>query len=121
MSRHYFRVYGALTLLLGPWLLVNTFHERLTWMQGLRWLVLLTAVELVGFGLVFQRRWAALYFSVPLFCFGIQKAFLSIYQIAFPMNLLAMLYGLSLTMPLVLTVRLWRQLTWGRRFFRSLS
>jgi hypothetical protein len=117
MGRIYFPVYGALTLLLGPFLLLDTFHERLTRTQGLRWLVLLTAVELVGFGLAFQRKWAALYFSIPLFCFGLQKAFVSIYEIAFPHNLFAMAYGLSLTLPMVLTIRVWRQLTWGRRFF----
>ena len=117
MNRNYFRVYGALTLLLGPWLLLDKFHERLTRTQGLRWLVLLTAVELVGFGLAFLRKWAALYFSIPLFYFGLQTAFVSIYEIAFPHNLLAMAYGLSLTLPLMLTIRLWKQLTWGRRFF----
>ncbi|HJY28678.1 MAG TPA: hypothetical protein VJ306_11665 [Pyrinomonadaceae bacterium] len=113
MNRHYFRMFGALTLLLGPAFLLYTF-DKLTVTRGL---VLLTAVELVGFGLAYLRKWAALYFSIPLFCFGLQQAFVSIYDIAFPHNLLAMAYGLSLTLPLVLTIRLWRQLTWGRRFF----
>jgi len=111
MRRNCFRVFGALTLLLGPLLLI---FDQTQFRKGL---VLLVAVEMVGFGLAFQRKWAALYFSVPLFCYGLLNAFVSIYEVAFPLNLLAMAYGLSLTMPLVLTIRLWRQLTWGRRFF----
>jgi hypothetical protein len=116
MSRNYFRVFGALTLLLGPASFV-IFDSRLTLTQGLSELVLFAAVEMVGFGLAFQRRWAALYFSVPLFYFGVHRAFVSISDVAFPLNLLAMLYGVSLTLPLFLTIRHWRQLTWGRRFF----
>ena len=117
MNLIYFRVYGALTLWLGPVFLLYLFDGKPTQAQYLRGIVLITAVELVGFGLAFLRKWAALYFSVPLFCFGIQKAFVSIYEIAFPLNLLFMLCGLSLISPLVLTIRLWKQLTWGKRFF----
>lgn len=117
MNLIYFRVFGALTLWLGPVFLLYLFDGKPTQAQYLRGLVLITAVEFVGFGLAFLRKWAALYFSVPLFCFGIQKAFVSIYEITFPLNLLAIAYGLSLTLPLLLTIRLWRQLTWGRRFF----
>ena len=117
MRQNYFHVFGALTLLLGPALLLPTFDRAPTLTQLFSVLVLLSAVEMVGFGLVLQRRWAAFYFSAPLFCFGLQKAFVSIYEIAFPLNLFAMLYGLSLTLPLLLTIRMWRQLTWGRRLF----
>jgi len=112
MSRIYFRVFGALTLLLGPALFVS-FDRPATRMQGLRESALLAAVELVGFGLACQRKWAALYFSVPLFYVGVQRAFVSIYEVPFPFNLLALLYGV----PLLLTIRHWRQLTWGGRFF----
>lgn len=77
----------------------------------------MAAIELVGFGLAFLRKWAALYFSIPLFWFGLRHAFVSIYEVAFPLNLLAMLFGVSLMLPLVITIRMWKQLTWGRRFF----
>jgi hypothetical protein len=116
MSRNYFPVFGALTLLLCPATFVS-FDPTPTLTQGLRELVLFTAVELVGFGLAFQRKWAALYFSVPLFYFGVHKAFVSIYDVPFPLNLLAMVYGLSLTVPLLVTIRQWKHLTWGRKFF----
>ena len=117
MSRNYFRAFGALTLLLNPTVFAHTLDLRLTQTQSLRGLVLMSAVEVVGFGLAFLRKWAALYFSIPLFCFGLRQAFVSIYEVAFPLNLLAMLYGVSLTLPLIVTIRIWKQLTWGTRFF----
>jgi hypothetical protein len=117
MSRNYFRAFGALTLLLGPLQFEDTFLRAQTQTQFFRGLFLMAAVEVLGFGLALLRKWAALYFSVPLFWFGIRVVVDSIYQIAFPLNLLPMLLGISLMLPLVVTIRLWKQLTWGRRFF----
>jgi hypothetical protein len=117
MSRNYFRAFGALTLLLNPAVFADVFNGTLTQTQSLRGLFLMAAVEVLGFGLAFLRKWAALYFSIPLFCIGIRQAFTSIYEVAFPLNLLAMLLGVSLMLPLVVTIRIWKDLTWGRRFF----
>jgi hypothetical protein len=117
MSRNYFRAYGALTLLLNPGIFADTLIKAQTQTHFLRGLFLMAAVEVVGFGLAFLRKWAALYFSIPLFWFGIRQAFVSIYAVTFPLNLIAMLLGISLTLPLIVTIRVWKQLTWGRRFF----
>ena len=117
MSRNYFRIFGAFTLLLGPALFVPDANS--SWSQFFAQSVVLVVIEMVGFGLAFQRRWAALYFSVPLFCYGVLTFFASIRKFEFPVNLFAMIFGYSLTQPLVLTVRQWRQLTWGRRLFDS--
>ena len=117
MSRNYLRILGSVTLLLNPALFADTFVRALTQTQLLRAFVLMAFVELVGFGLAFLRKWAALYFSIPLFCFGLKHAFVSIYAVAFPLNLLAMLFGLSLMLPLVVTISIWKQLTWGRSLF----
>ena len=117
MNRNYFRAYGALTLLLNPVVFADAFFRAQTQTQFLRGLFLLTAVEVVGFGLAFLRKWAALYFSIPLFCFGLWLAFVSIYKVPFPINIYAICLGIWLTRPLVLTIRHWKQLTWGRRFF----
>ena len=117
MSRNYFRAFGALTLLLIPSIFADTLFKAQTQTQFLRELVLLAAVEVVGFGLAFLRKWAALYFSIPLFCFGVRQVFVSTYAVGFPLNLVAMLLGISLTLPLIVTIRLWKQLTWGRMFF----
>jgi hypothetical protein len=117
MNRNYFRAFGALTLLLNPAMFVDTFVRALTQTQFLTGLILMAAVEVIGFGLAFLRKWAAVYFSIPLFWLGIRQAFTSIYLVKFPLNLLAMLLGVSLMLPLVITIRMWKQLTWGRRFF----
>jgi len=117
MSRNYFRAYGALTLLLNPAIFADTFFRAQTPTQVFRGLFLMAVVEVVGFGLAFLRKWAALYFSIPLFCFGIRQIFVSTYAVPFPLNLFAMLLGLSFTIPLIITFRLWKELTWGCTFF----
>jgi len=76
------------------------------------------AVFIVGLGLVGLRKWAAIYFSAPLLWIGISFFCSSIEQIPFPENLLGMLYGVSLMLPAVVTVRLWPHLSWrGKGFF----
>src|SRR5678816_2325256 len=109
MNPNYFRAYGALTLLLNPAMFADTLFRAQTQTQCLRGLFLMAAVEVVGFGLAFLRRWAALYFSIPLFCFGVRQVFVSTYAVAFPLNLAAMLLGFSLMLPLIVTIRLWKQ------------
>lgn len=120
MRANYFKAFGVLTLLfdllffcfvLEAWSTVNPRPERFTI------LVSFTAVTVVGFGLLFLRKWAALYFSVPLFLFGIWFFWTSIEQVPFPYNLLFMCEGLSLMLPLVVTIRIWPELTWGGKWF----
>lgn len=117
MNRNYFRAFGALTLLLNPTIFAVPMVAAGTQTQVLRGLFLMAVGELVGFGLVYLRKWAALYFSIPLFCFSMRLVGVSIYEIPFPGNVLAMIYSLSFTLPLLLTIRSWKELTWGRTFF----
>jgi hypothetical protein len=117
MNPNYFRAYGALTLLLNPAIFADTFFRAQTQTQWLRGFFLMAAVEVVGFGLAFLRKWAALYFSIPLFWFGVRQVFVSTYAVVFPLNLIAMLLGVSLMLPLIVTIRIWKHLTWGRTFF----
>jgi hypothetical protein len=120
MRVNYFRAFGVLTLLLDmlffpfvleAWCTVNARPE------SVKILVSFTAVTMVGFGLLALRKWAALYFSLPLFSFGIWFFWTSIEQAAFPYNLLFMCVGLSYMLPLVVTIRIWNQLTWGGKWF----
>ena len=106
----FFRAYGVLTLLLSPGAFAMSDND-------LGRFVLFAAVVVVGWGLIFLRKWAALYFSVPLFCYGVLVILEAIPAIPFPYNLLGMAYGVSLMLPLVVTVRIWRQLVWGGRWF----
>lgn len=110
MRLGFFRAYGVLTLLLSPF--APSLSDNV-----LGRLVLFAAVIVVGLGLIFLRKWAALYFSVPLFCYGILIALEAIREIPFPFNFLGMAYGVSLMLPLFVTVRIWRQLVWGGKWF----
>jgi hypothetical protein len=119
MKRNPLAAFGLLTLLVSPLTLPVRFVRESTknpmFLPPSR--VLLLAIMLVAFGLIFRRKWAALYFSLPLCAYGVYEAFTSIEQVTFPLNLLVMLHGISLTLPLVITIRVWKDLTWGRRFF----
>src|ERR1051325_2194199 len=106
MNRNSFAAFGVVTLLLSPLgFPLTTFHtiepspKLIT-----RGLILSLLMVLVGFGLIFRPKWAARYFSLPLFAYGISEAFNSIEHVTFPVNLLVMLHGLSLTLPLVVTI-----------------
>lgn len=123
MNAKPFKAYGVLVLVLDL-LGVSTWLPEIAWTGGfsvqqktIRMLVAFVAVAVVGFGLLHLRRWAAIYFSVPLFCYGVWIAWSAIEQVTFPWNLLYMLQGISFMLPAIVTVRLWPYLTWGRRFF----
>jgi len=119
MNRHPFAAFGVLTLIVSPLVFpITVFHTTSSSSTLIaRGLILSAVTALVGSGLIFLRKWAALYFSLPLFAYGIAEAYLSIEEVTFPVNLLVMLHGLSLSLPLVVTIRIWKDLTWGRRFF----
>jgi hypothetical protein len=119
MNRNSFKAFGVVTLVLSPLVFPITVFHTMSPASTLivRGLVSLLVTGLVGCGLICLRKWAALYFSLPLFAYGILEAFFSIEEVTFPLNLLVMLHGLSLTLPLVVTIRVWKHLTWGRRFF----
>ncbi|HEU4509666.1 MAG TPA: hypothetical protein VFR78_15580 [Pyrinomonadaceae bacterium] len=110
MRLGFFKAYGVLTLFLSPGAFAmsdNDFGR----------MVLFAAVVLLGSGLIFLRKWAALYFSVPLFYYGVLIVLEAIPEIPFPYNLLGMAYGASLMFPLIVTILIWRQLVWRGKWF----
>ena len=121
MKANYFRSFGVLTLLLDLVLFFFAIDALSTVASSpgpsVRMLVSFIAATTVGFGLLFLRKWAAVYFSVPLFLFGLWIFWTSIVQVLFPYNLLYMCEGLSLMLPLIVTVRIWPELSWGGKWF----
>ena len=121
MRPNFFRAYGLLALLLSPLASVDVIgysvNEAPSEIAWLRASFLTSFAVLVGVGLLLLRKWAAIYFSLPLFCLGVWKFLAVIPAVTFPYNLLLMVHALSLTIPLFITIRVWNQLTWGRRFF----
>jgi hypothetical protein len=114
MRANYFRSFGVLTLLLDLVLFLFAVNAVLTLRSSpglsIKILVSFIAVTMVGLGLLFLRKWAAIYFSLPLFLFGIWFFWTPIEQVPFPYNLLCMCEGISLMLPLVVTVRIWPEL-----------
>jgi hypothetical protein len=110
MRLGFFKAYGVLTLLLSPGAFAMSDEH-------IGRLALFAAVVVLGSGLIFLRKWAAIYFSVPLFSYGVLVVLEAIPQITFPFNLLGMAYGVSLMLPLFVTIRIWRRLVWGGKWF----
>src|ERR1700752_1782486 len=100
----FFRAFGAVVLMISlPALVILTTVlmfplvvfvfadppiEMPNLARELRTLIVFGFSTVIGFGLLFLRKWAALYFSVPLFCYGVWFALTSIEPIRFPWNLL---------------------------------
>ncbi len=119
MRPDFFKAFGAATLVANAFLFVFLIDSFSGPPSGrmFRGLVAFSAVALIGVGLIFLRKWAALYFSLPLFCLGIWVALSSIPKVTFPYNLLTMCEGISLMFPLLVTIRVWPQLTWRGKWF----
>jgi hypothetical protein len=121
----FFKAYGYVTLfVILPILMGLTSggpYNAPSFREQLRTLIGLGAVTAIGVGLVHLQRWAAIYFSVPLFCYGAWLAITSIEPIPFPLNLGYMALGASLMLPLFVTILFWSQLTWGPSGFSRIG
>lgn len=118
----FFKAFGLVILLLDLPLLLGaiaeiSFDPKIPPPSQIRWMVAVGFAWIVGLGLLGLRKWAALYASIPLFCFGLWLAVTSIEPIRFPWNLFYVAEGVSLMLPLVVTIRVWSQLSWGGKWF----
>ena len=118
MSAESFKAFGFLVIYLAA-LGFTTGLSEILWntssssSQQIKMSVAFLAALIVGFGLIGLRKWAAIYFSVPLLCIGLWVCWTSIEPVPFPWNLFYMLEGVSLMLPAVVTIRLWPYLSWG--------
>jgi hypothetical protein len=120
MRPDFFKAFGVALLLSLP--VLPSFISDFPFIgdepgQESRTLVVIGFGILIGVGLLRLRKWAAIYFSVPLFCYGLWLALSSIEPIPFPWNLFYVCEGISLMLPLIVTVRVWSQLSWGGKWF----
>jgi hypothetical protein len=117
MQRGYFQAVGVLVLGLSaplPLIAADLMVEA-NWPPSR--FVLVAFAIIIGVGLLNLRKWAALYFSIPLFCVGLSWALSAVQEIAFPWNLFWMAHGVSLMLPLYVTIRVWSQLSWGGKWY----
>lgn len=122
MRMAFFKAFGVLVLLLDLPVLLTSLAEisssvQLPSARQARLVIFASLTAVVGIGLLNLRKWAALYFSIPLFCFGLWLSLSFIEPIRFPWNLFYMAEGVSLMLPLVVTIRIWSQLSWGGKWF----
>lgn len=117
MEKELFRAFGVIVLAFSTPLLfiAADLMAEANWPPSR--FVLVAFAIVIGVGLLTLRKWAALYFSIPLFLIGVSWAIGSIEAIPFPWNLFFMAEGVSLMLPLFVTIRLWSQLTWGGKWY----
>jgi hypothetical protein len=118
----FFRAFGVIVLLLDlPLVLISLVEisraHEMPFPQELSALFFIGFAAIIGVGLLFLRKWAALYFSVRLFWYGLSLMLSSVQPVPFPWNLLCMAEGISLMLPLNVTCRVWSQLSWGGKWF----
>jgi len=123
MDANLFKAFGYLVIFLnaisfGSGLVEILSSYNFNSSQPMKASVAFCAIYIVGAGLIGLRKWAALYFSVPLLWFGLRMFLYSIEQVPFPWNLIGMSWGVLFMFPAALTVRLWPYLSWrGKSFF----
>ena len=111
MNANSFRAFGVLTLLLDVGLLIIVISEAIDNRLGPQ------SATVVGIGLLFLRKWAAIYFSLATSAHGSWLILSSIEEVPFPWNLLFICLGISLLLPALVTLRVWSQLSWGGKWF----
>jgi hypothetical protein len=69
-------------------------------------------VNVVGVGLLYRRKWAAICFYTALLAIALWLILGSLLSVPFPWNLFNITLGFALTFPIVTIVRAWPMLSW---------
>ena len=121
MSKGAIRAFGVITFILEAVILfvligqryrLGPFPRRFT----ISICVLFLATTLIGVGLMFLRKWAALLFSLALVGMPI---WLNLTSLGEPLawNAMVFVFGLVLIMPIAIMIRSWSLLSWRGRWF----
>ena len=109
-----FRVFGSLALAFGALGLIVVLANLGRGSLGGHSLLPFTGAALfsvlIGLGLLFHRKWAAVLFAVILASIGVWMVILSILKVPLPWLILNIAFGAALLVPAVITVRCWPQL-----------
>jgi hypothetical protein len=109
-----FRIFGSLALAFGVLGIIVVFANLGRGPLGGHSLVPFTSAALfsvlIGLGLLFHRKWAAVLFAVTLASIGMWMVILSIVKVPLPWLILNIAFGGVLLVPGVITVRCWPQL-----------
>jgi len=117
------KLLGFLTFMfeLGMFLTLNSWHARqlgpLTASAIIRLSIFFFSTTLIGIGLLFLRKWAALFLSVALMVFAIWLIVGTIQDVPFPWTLINFAFAFLALLPTLVIFRSWSLLSWGGRWF----
>lgn len=74
-------------------------------------------IIVVGIGLLYRRKWAAIYFSLATSGVGLFLIFFSILYIPFPWNLPNITLGVIVILPTIAIISTWSDLKWGGKWY----
>jgi hypothetical protein len=72
---------------------------------------------LIGVGLLFLRKWAAIVFSLALVALPIWNAIDTFGKAPFAWHLIVLASAIVLVMPVIIIIRSWPLLSWGGKWF----
>ena len=79
--------------------------------------VFLSAATLIGIGLLFLRKWAAIVFSLALVSIPIWNTVGSLGKAPFGWSLMVLGSTIVLVIPVIIVIRSWSLLSWGGKWF----
>lgn len=115
-----FGIFGFLTLSFGGLVLYLSFFSQRAQpdpASNLRVIVFLALTAVTAIGLIFQRKWAAILFSLATGMFSFWLIIGSIAEVPFPFLLINLVMGLLLLSPLLATISCWSSLKSNERFY----
>ena len=123
MNTILFKIFGLLTFLNEALVLLFLASPRaralgpLSTQAIIRIFVFYVSATVIGIGLLYLRKWAAVFFSLSLLLVAISIIFGSIWEVPFPLNLINIFFGSLLLLPAIVTVYSWSLLTWRGKWF----
>ena len=122
MSKAAIRAFGVITFFFEAVILFVLTSQRdrlgpLPWREIISIGVFFFATTLIGVGLMFLRKWAAIYFSLALVVTPIWLNLDSLGKAPLAWNLIVFVVGLVLLFPIIIIVRSWSLLSWRGKWF----
>jgi len=113
MSAAAIRAFGVITFVLEAAILL----VRISLRAVISISVFFFAATLIGVGLLFLRKWAAIVFSLALVALPIWNTVDTLGKAPIAWNLMVLVSAIVLVMPVIIIIRCWSLLSWGGEWF----
>ena len=122
MSAAAIRAFGVITFVLEAAILLVRISQRsrfgpVTLRAVISISVFFFAATLIGVGLLFLRKWAAIVFSLALVALPIWNTVDTLGKAPIAWNLMVLVSAIVLVMPVIIIIRCWSLLSWGGEWF----